>query len=67
MVHLDLDEALFKEDTRKNYGEIRYLAHLKKDDILYIVCFTMRERSFRVISYRKASKKERRWYNEEAN
>jgi uncharacterized DUF497 family protein len=56
--------ALVGRDDRQNYGEDRYwaLGYIGQD--LYNVVFTMRENTIRVISLRKASKKERSAHDE---
>jgi uncharacterized DUF497 family protein len=70
---LDFVEARFvlqdpsrmeKMDTRKDYGEIRWIVvgSGKEGDVLVLV-YTMRADAVRIISLRKASKKERRLYN----
>jgi hypothetical protein len=58
----DLRSAIFTIDTRKNYGEVRVRALGLIGDTLYALVFTMRGRVFRVISLRKASRKERNRY-----
>lgn len=58
---LDWDNALIWEDDRENYGELRYAA-LAMNGRLYSVAFTIRDDVFRVISFRKATKRETRRY-----
>ncbi len=56
------DDALIGEDTRKNYQEIRYRALGPIGDRLYLLVYTMREEIVRVISLRKANKREFNYY-----
>ena len=66
VVYLDWDNALIWGDTREDYGEGRYcsLAIMPKDEKLYSVAFTIRNDIIRVISFRRANKRERRKYND---
>ena len=58
----DWTSALVKEDTRLDYGESRYNALGLMNDRLYQITFTVREETIRVISFRKANKREVRQY-----
>jgi len=61
-VFLDKARVMF-EDRRFNYGEKRYMAIGNVGGTISSVCFT--HRGFlkrRLISFRVASRKERRWY-----
>ena len=60
--HLDWATALIWEDTRKDYGERRYSVLGFIDDRLHSVVFTPREGKPRVISLRKANKREVKRY-----
>ena len=62
---LDWDGALFKEDSRHDYGETRYIAYVTKRKRLYIVCLTFRGNSLRILSFRKANKREVAYYEQE--
>ncbi|MBI5187312.1 MAG: BrnT family toxin [Nitrospinae bacterium] len=55
---LDWTTALIWEDTRKNYGEQRYCVLGFIEDRLHSVVFTPRNGKPRVISLRKANKRE---------
>lgn len=61
---LDLDEALITIDDRQNYGEIRYEAIGLIGMREYVVVFTLRTKSVRVISVRKANSRERKRYEQ---
>ena len=62
---LDWDTAIFKLDARKDYGEERFVAYVLKGTRLYAVCFTERGAFTRILSYRKANKREELYYAEE--
>ncbi len=56
---LDWDAAVYREDIRKEYGEVRVQAFtFDKDKKLYMVAFTVRHEKIRVISFRRANKRE---------
>ena len=55
---LDWSTALIWEDTRRDYGEPRYCVLGFIGDRLYSVVFTPRNGAPRVISLRKANKRE---------
>jgi len=55
---LDLDLAEVCLDTRKDYGEARFQARGLIDGRLYVIAFTQRGMNLRLISLRKANKRE---------
>jgi uncharacterized DUF497 family protein len=55
----DFGSAIYAQDARQDYGEIRTRALGFIGDSLYALVFTMREGTLRVISLRKANRKER--------
>lgn len=56
------DEAIIVEDRRKNYGEKRYrLINFLRAELVILI-FTRRNDTVRVISLRKANKRERETY-----
>lgn len=60
---LDWQFALIGEDDRRDYGEVRFTA-LVPDGAprLFAVCYTLRQDTMRVISFRKANDREiKRW------
>lgn len=61
-VDLDWDSAKVRKDERAGYGETRYVAAAKLAGRLHITCFTLRGDIFRVISLRRANKREYRAY-----
>ncbi len=62
---LDWDAAHTIEDQRRSYGETRYLAYAPMRGRLYVVCFCIRDDAFRIISFRKANRREEKFYAEE--
>jgi uncharacterized DUF497 family protein len=56
--------ATIYEDTRKNYGENRFVAIGSIDERIYVVIFTPRRNKIHVISLRKANKREVKKYEE---
>ena len=55
---VDLEAALISRDERQNYGEDRYVALCHLDKRLHVLCFTETICGIRVISFRKANKRE---------
>jgi hypothetical protein len=60
----DFDTAIYVEDTRKDYGEKRIRSLGFIEERLHALVFTMRGEKLRVISLRKASRREVRKYEE---
>ena len=58
VAEVDLNTALVFPDTRKAYGETRYIALCYLDRRLHVLCFTETETGIRVISFRKANERE---------
>ena len=54
--------AAFEADDRRDYGETRVTAIGMLDGVPHVLIFTMREETLRVISFRKANKREVRRY-----
>lgn len=59
------ETAIFDEDTRKDYPERRVIAVGFISKRLYILCFTPIKGGVRVISFRKANRREVREYEAE--
>jgi len=53
-----------RPDDRKDYGEERMIALGKISDLIVITAYTKHGKNIRLISARKANKKERRIYRE---
>jgi len=62
----DWETALYREDTRMEYPERRYVALGFLEDRIHVVCFTAIPGGVRAISFRKANAKEMRRYAQEA-
>jgi len=62
---LEWHKAILWRDERKNYGEIRECALALMDGRIYAVTFTMRSGNIRIISFRKANKRESKKYEKE--
>ena len=59
----EFDTALREEDTRKDYGEKRVIAYGFIGNRLHVLCFKpLGKHHIRVISLRKANKREERSY-----
>lgn len=58
----DFTTALFLVDDRRDYGEIRHVAIGYLDERLHVLCFVERPNGIRVISFRKANRREVRRY-----
>lgn len=62
-IEVFLDDARFEEpDIRKPYSETRMNVVGTVDGVCLIVTFTIRGKTYRIISARRASRKERRNY-----
>jgi uncharacterized DUF497 family protein len=62
VAELDWDRAIIGLDDRRDYGEPRQWALAMGEGGLFKVVFTMSAGALRVISLRRASRKERRDY-----
>jgi len=62
VAEFNFGSAIYTADARKDYGEARTRALGFIGDTLYALVFTMRGRFLRVISLRRASRKERNRY-----
>jgi len=62
---MEWDTALLAEDERRDYGETRIRVFGLLDGRLHIAVVTPRGVDLRVISLRKASRKEESWYDDE--
>lgn len=62
----DFDTALIAQDIRKPYPEVRYQALGYLADRVHVLVFTETTKGIRVISLRKANKREIRRYEEAA-
>ena len=61
---LDWERASITEDDRRVYPERRFVVLGNLDGRLHVLCFTPTADGIRVISFRKANKREMRRYEE---
>lgn len=61
-IDFDFTTAALAIDTRREYGEVRYVAVGYLDDRLHVLCFTETPSGIRVISFRKANSREIKRY-----
>lgn len=57
-------DIVYHMDNRKNYGETRYSALGTYQGLYFNFIFTIRDKCFRIISLRKANKREQKRYCE---
>lgn len=55
---------LKREDNRQDYGEKRWIALVELHEICIVIVYSVRKNTMRIISARKANKKERKIYHE---
>lgn len=61
------ERVIVRTDNRWNYGELRLEALGMVDARLHVVVFTFREETCRIISARKANKREQKRYGYRSN
>lgn len=64
-IRIDWETAVYYKDNRFNYSEDRIIALGFLDGHLHVVCFTPIDGGVRVISFRKANKREVEYYEQE--
>jgi uncharacterized DUF497 family protein len=64
-VNFDFEHAVFTQDVRRDYGETRFRALGYLDGRLHTLVFTEAAEGIRVISFRKANKREVQLYEQE--
>ena len=62
----DWDRSIIWQDRRRDYGERRFLALAKLATRVHLMVFTLRGGYLRIISLRKANRREVRRYEEES-
>jgi len=62
VANFDFETAICWEDTRKDYGEIRYCVLGRVADRVHALVYTRIDGGIRVISFRKANKREVKIY-----
>ena len=63
--NIDLTQAMIAVDDRYEYGETRFVALCYLNSRLHVLCFTETTNGIRVISFRKANKREVARYDKE--
>ncbi len=61
----DFETAIFQQDTRRDYGEVRFRALGYLEARLHALVFTETGAGIRVISFRKANQREVMLYEQE--
>lgn len=62
---MDFDRTICWVDERRDYGETRYVALGPAEDELFVSVYVIRDGFYRIISLRKANRRERGFYEEE--
>ena len=65
VVDFDFENAVYRQDSRRDYGEIRIRTLGFLDGRLHALVFTETAKGVRVISFRKANKREVKTYAQE--
>jgi uncharacterized DUF497 family protein len=65
-VDFDWQTAIYYEDSRVDYPETRIIALGFLGVRLHVICFTPIDGGVRIISFRKANRREVRYYEDEA-
>jgi len=63
-VEFDWETAIYYVDNRLDYPETRIIALGLLDERLHVICFTPINDGVRIISFRKANRREVRYYEE---
>lgn len=63
----DWQAATVETDLRRNYGEPRFIAIGTFDGQMHVIIFTPRKNAIRIISFRRAKRKEVRRHEKEKN
>jgi len=61
----DWESAIYYEDNRMDYPEVRIIALGFLGVRLHVICFTPIDDGVRIISFRKANRREVRYYEDE--
>jgi len=64
-INFEWDTAIYEEDTRKLYPEKRIISMGFLNKRVHVICFTETNEGIRVISFRKANKREVTRYEKE--
>ncbi len=58
----DFENATFLTDDRHDYGEVRHIAIGYLDGRLHVLCFVEKPDGIRIVSFRKANRRESKKY-----
>ena len=64
-INFDWETAIYEEDIRKSYPEKRIIAMGFLNQRVHVICFSEAKNGVRIISFRKANKREVKRYEEE--
>jgi len=67
VAELDWDSAWIFEDERNDYGEPRFAVYSLLGKRLHFVCFSETEEGIRIISFRKANRREVKRYEQQTH
>jgi uncharacterized DUF497 family protein len=67
IAYFDWRNCLTMQDLRWAYGETRFVSYGMVQERLHIVVWTVRNETTRLISFRKANKRERIFYEKKKN
>ena len=62
--HMDLSRAVTIEDSRFNYGEVRYISYAPLNGRLHVLWYTRRGEVIRAIGLRKANNREKKRFDQ---
>jgi uncharacterized DUF497 family protein len=65
-IHFEWDTALETIDDRRDYGEQRWVGLGFIGEKLHVLVYTFRAQKIRIISLRKANKRERLYYEKQS-
>lgn len=65
VARVDWDEALTLADTRREYAEERFITYARLNQRLCVIAWCYREDAVRIISLRKANKRERQRHEQD--
>ncbi|SFV69508.1 hypothetical protein MNB_SUP05-5-151 [hydrothermal vent metagenome] len=67
VINFDFKTASVIVDDRKDYKEVRYISYGFLDNRLMFLCYVIRNNKLRIVSFRKANKREVKEYEKTIN
>jgi uncharacterized protein len=64
VVRFRFEQQYTIQDSRTEYGELRFVSTGYLDDRLCVLCWTLRDDKMRIISLRKANEREQKKYRD---